>query len=511
MRAQNQLIVLVCSLSLCGFALPAAAGPGGKLRIEVIDRDTKQPLACRMHLADAAGRPLKAPRVPFWHDHFVFDGHVTLKLPKGAYNFVIERGLEYRTRSGQFTIEDLSDDTKTVDLPRFADLAAEGWYSGDVHAARPAKDLPLLMMADDLHVVELVSWPNRNRLLPGTRVTSEPLVRFDNNRCYHLSAGIDARGGGTLLFYNLATPLDLGGLTGEYPPQTEAIAAAKSQPGAWVDAQTAYGWDVPLWVAAGQLDSIQVINSNLRRTSAADDERGGKPRSELLYPAPSGNGRWSEDIYYHLLNCGLRIGPTAGSGSGEVANPLGYNRMYVFCGDDFSYERWWEGVRAGRVVLTNGPLIRPNVEGEAPGHVFRADAGQEIELEIGLTLSTRDPISYVEVIKDGRLAYSARLAEWSKSGGRIPPLRFTESGWLLIRAVCDVPDTYRYAMTAPYYVQIGDRFRVSKTSAQFFLDWATERMANLKLDNPHEREAVLKYHRQAVKYWQDMVSRANAE
>jgi hypothetical protein len=185
--------------------------------------------------------------------------------------------------------------------------------------------------------------------------------------------------------------------------------------------------------------------------------------------------------------------------------------MYVFTGDDFSYERWWEGVRAGRVVLTGGPLIRPNVEGELPGHVFHAEAGQEVELEIGLTLSTRDPISYVEVIKDGQVAYSARLAEWAKLGGRLPPLVFRESGWLVIRAVCDVPNTYRYAMTAPYYVEIGGSPRVSKASAQFFLDWASERMANLNLDDPDKREAVLKYHRQAVQYWQGMVTRANAE
>jgi hypothetical protein len=36
-------------------------------------------------------------------------------------------------------------------------------------------------------------------------------------------------------------------------------------------------------------------------------------------------------------------------------------------------------------------------------------------------------------------------------------------------------------------------------------------MAALKLDDPSQREAVLKYHRQAIRYWQDMVSRANAE
>jgi hypothetical protein len=165
---------------------------------------------------------------------------------------------------------------------------------------------------------------------------------------------------------------------------------------------------------------------------------------------------------------------------------------------DLSYEKWWEAVRAGRVVLTNGPLIRPEVEGELPGHVFRADVGQEAELEVGLTLSTRDPVFYLEIIKDGRAVHQVRLAEWAKTGGRLPPLRFQESGWFVIRAVTDLTETYRYAMTAPYYVEIGGRARISKESAQFFVDWVKERIEKIELADPSEHEAVLKYHRQAL-------------
>jgi hypothetical protein len=242
-----------------------------------------------------------------------------------------------------------------------------------------------------------------------------------------------------------------------------------------------------------------------------DNEAGGKPRDALLFPAPTGNGRWSEKIYYQLLNCGLRIGPSAGSGSGAAPNPLGYNRMYAYVEGELTYDKWWEAVRAGRVVVTNGPLIRPTVEGQMPGYVFTADAGQQIELEIGLTLSTRDRVSYLEVIRNGELAHQVRLDEWAKTGGKMPPLVFDESGWFLLRAVCDVPDTYRYASTGPYYVEIGGRPRISKSAAQFFLDWAKERAASIKLENPDERSAVLDAHKRAQAYWQDLVEGANAE
>ncbi|REK18673.1 MAG: hypothetical protein DWQ37_03820 [Planctomycetota bacterium] len=505
------LCAALCAISLVAPA-EALAGTGGRLKIEVVDRDTGSPLACRMHLTNAGGRALKAPRVPYWHDHFAFDGTVTLKLAKGEYDFVIDRGPEYLEQRGHFTMDNFSQDTQIIELKRFVDMAAEGWWSGDLDAARPADDLPLLMKAEDLHVVELITWPGREVLLPSGKEPINPIVQFDDNRFYHSSAGIDARAGGTLLYFNLPEPLDIGGLSGGYPPQQEAVAEAKQHAGAWVDAQKAYGWDVPLWVAAGQLDSVQVLNSNLRRKEVASSERDGKPRDELVYPAPYGNGRWSEAIYYHLLNCGLRIPPTAGSGSGQVANPLGYNRMYVHVDGDLTYEKWWQGVAAGRVIVTNGPLIRPTVEGEMPGYVFRADEGQVVELEIGLTMSSRDNVSYIEVIKNGEVVQSVRVAQWAENGGRLPPVVFEQSGWLLLRAATDVSDTYRYAMTAPYYVEIGDKPRVSRQSVQFFLDWLKQRTVAVKLEvtNPEQQAAVLEYHDQARAYWEDLLSQANA-
>ena len=492
-------------------ARPALAGPGGKLRLEVIDRETGNPIAVRMHLTNAAKKALKAPKVPFWHDHFVFSDAITLKLAKGEYDFELEHGPEYLIRTGHFTMDDYSDDTKVADLKRFANMAAEGWWSGDLDARRPAKDLELIMEADDLHVVELITWPGGKDLLAKAPIGKDPLVRFDDNRYYHLSAGVDARAGGTLYFFNLSKPLDMAHLEREYPPQLDLIATAKSQRGAWVDAQKAYAWDLPVWVALGKLDSIEIANSNLARKTAVANEAGGKPRDTLRFPGPEGNGRWSEKIYYQLLNCGLRIAPTAGSGSGVAPNPLGYNRMYAHVEGEFSYEKWWDAVRAGCVVVTNGPLIRPTVEGQIPGYVFHADRGQKVELEVGLTLSTRDRVSYLEIIKNGELVEQVRFDEWAKKNGKLPPLKFDESGWFLLRAVTDVPSTYRFATTAPYYVEIGYEKRISKSAAQFFLDWLDERTKQIKLDNPDKREAVLKYHREAREFWQSLVAKANAE
>jgi hypothetical protein len=299
---------------------------------------------------------------------------------------------------------------------------------------------------------------------------------------------------------------------GPVPPTAlDLILQARQQEGAWIDVERASSWDLPVWIAHGVVDSIELAGSELTRKGGGAEEPGCKPRDTTKFPGPTGVGRWNEAIYYHVLNCGLRISPSAGSGSGVAPNPVGYNRAYVQVEGDFSYAKWFEGLKAGRVTVTNGPLLRPSVEGNAPGHVFQAESGQEVELEIGLTLSTREKVSYLEIVKNGKIAHGVQLGEWAKAGGKLPLVKFDKSGWMAVRAVTENRETYRFGSTGAYYVEIGGEPRISKTSAQFFLDWVRERMAKIKVADAKERERVLDQHRVAEKFWQDLVARANAE
>src|SRR5215510_183589 len=120
---------------LCG--LPLWLFASGQLVLQAVDRETGQPLAVRMHLKNAQGKVIKPPGVPALGDHFVFYDKLVLKLPNGGYEFLIERGPEYLERTGHFEIENFADDNKTIDLKRFADMAKEGWLSGDLDVQRP--------------------------------------------------------------------------------------------------------------------------------------------------------------------------------------------------------------------------------------------------------------------------------------------------------------------------------------------------------------------------------------
>lgn len=497
----------------------AAFAGGGQLVVTVVDQETHKPVACRMHLRRADGRPVKVKGYPNWDDHFVFSGSVTLKLPRGGYEFELERGPEYVTRSGHFMIEHFADDAKEVELKRFVDMSADGWYSGDLEVRRMPQDIELLMLAEDLHVVPLVSWWNDKDAAGAVKRPKQRVVRFDKNRYYSLSNGGFTWPGGSVLCFNFPQPRNRSGPESEYPSPVELLQKAdkaasgrnddSAQP--WIDLTKPYWWDLPMLVALDLVDSVGIAHGQICRKAAGDSEEGGRERDSTRYPAPYGNALWSADIYFHLLECGIRIPPSAASGSGLAANPLGYNRMYVHVQGPFDYEKWWQSFAAGRVTITNGPLLRPSVFGQPPGHTFHSAEGQPAEFEIGLTLSTREPISYIEIIKNAQVEKSIRFDQYSKSG-RLPKLNFDRSGWFLVRVAADLPKTYRFAMTAPYYVQIGPEPRISRRSVQFFIDWLYERARQIReISDPAERQAVMQTHRKARDFWQNLLSRANAD
>lgn len=500
--------ILLAILTVGAFAAPSARGAAGsgQLVISVVDRDTGKPLTVRMHLKNSAGRPRKAEKVPNYADHFVVPGKITLRLPVGNYSFEMERGPEYLVREGRFTINPFADDTKDVDMKRCSNMAEKGWFSGDLFVRRPLRDIELVMAAEDLHVVPLVSWWNDQNLFESEKLPKTPTVAFNDDCAYSLLCGGLAHGGTEMLLFELPSAVRMP--KGDFPDWVGTLEDARKTAEPWIDLTAPFWQDLPMLVANGQVDSIEVANSQMLRAGGAGSEGDGKARDRKRYPDPFGNAQWSQEIYFRLLDCGLRIPPTAGSGSGMTTNPPGYNRVYVHVDGPFSYEAWWDNLRLGRTCVTNGPLLQPIVNGELPGHVFQGEVGKKIEFELGLTLTTRDPLTYLEIIKDGKIAKSIRFEDYAKSG-KLPKIEFSHSGWFLIRAVADVKKTYRFAMTAPYYVEMGEQRRVSKQAAQFFSDWAAQRATEVEVAKA--TPGVVECHRKARDYWQKLVNTANAD
>ncbi len=464
LQCESLPILFLCLTCLC-LQPPPCHAADGKLLLTVVDAKTHKPVACRLHLSGprAPGtqgrRPKKIEGYPFWADHFVFPGKITLNLPTGFYTFELERGPEYYNVTGNFTIERFADDSKEVELRRVVDMSDEGWWSGDLHLRRSCPRPGTGHLGRRSARRPGVTWWNDKNDLGGKNLTlpKNRLVTFDHDRVYELFCGGFTRAGTEVLCFHVPGPMLLQAQTDEYPSLAQHLQQARQKENSelWVDATASYGWDLPMLVANGLIDSIEVANSHFGRKAMQPDEKLGKPRDADRYAGPFGYARWSQDVYFKLLDCGLRIPPTAGSGSGVSPNPAGYNRVYVHLDGSFDYPQWWKSLKAGQVVVTNGPLLRVRVENELPGHTFHGEEGRELELQIAMTLTTREPISYLEIVQDGQVRDTIRFQDYVKAG-RLPPLHFNHSGWFLLRAVAEISDTYRFAMTAPYYVEFGD-------------------------------------------------------
>jgi hypothetical protein len=481
-----------------------------KLEITVLNKATSKPTPARIHLKDAAGKAVKSGNLPFWNDHFVCPGIAVVSVPAGKYTIEVERGPEYGLHADSITLAAGEEKKLSIELKRIAELPKEGWWPGELHVHRPVADIELLMRAEDLHIAPVITWWNNRNLWEKDPPPAEPLVKLLDNRYYHVMAGEDEREGGALLYFHLKRPLAITGSTREFPSPMKFVREARKTPGVWIDIEKPFWWDMPVWVASGQVDSIGLANNHMCRDKMYESEAWGKPRVVDRLPAPLGNGYWTQEIYYHLLNCGLRLPPSAGSASGVLPNPVGYNRVYVHVGKELSWEEWWEGLKAGRSFVSNGPLLRIRAGGELPGHVFTAEEWKEIAIEIKGELTTRDPIRFIEIIKDGEVERRVPYDEFVKTGS-LGSLKSKTSGWFLIRAIADNPKTFRFASTAPFYLEVGaSKRRVSRASAQFFLDWVKERQDRVKLDDPMQRKEVLEPHLAAEKYWQAKVNEANA-
>lgn len=522
--------LLIATLAIVGWgdtahcARAAAAGQrgDGQLTIEVSDSKTNRPLAARLHLKNSRGRSvaLRIPNTAEFGGHLYVDGRLTLPLRVGQYTFELDAGPEYLPLSGHFEIERHADDTKRMEVTRFVDLAKENWYAGDLDVARRPADLPLIMRAEGLSIVPTrgAEETSRSQRRATGAQRAQPQASRDTIRAGDDSAARLLPGpGGDLLFCRL--PLPRGGAESTAAPTarqpvTSADLLNAADSSERVVARVPYAWNLPVWLASGKLAAIPLIHHHALRDGTLDHEQDGKPRDSRMYPGRRGNGRWSEAVYYHVLNCGLRIAPAAGSGSGSNDNPVGTNRVYVHCVEDFTPQRWWDGLEAGRVVVTNGPLLRPTVAGQPPGYVFRLDRGGSLSLEVGVELATRMPVEYLQVVKNGEVELEVRLADWVKRKGRLPPLRFDAGGWFLVRAVTTNEQTYQFAASGPYYVEQAGRPRISRRSVTFFLEWieaAAARVRELPALAEPERTALLAEQESARQFFQDLLPQANAD
>ena len=126
-------------------------------------------------------------------------------------------------------------------------------------------------------------------------------------------------------------------------------------------------------------------------------------------------------------------------------------------------------------------------------------------------LVSRDPVSHVEIIRNGQVIKRIPCANNRWVAANLGSLSFEGSGWFLVRVITDNMETFRFASTAPYYIEQENRPpRISRVSTQFFLDWVEERIRRIRLEDPQQRREVLSEQEKARDFWQRQRDKANA-
>ena len=490
-------------------------------------------------VTDAAGRPIPAriavtgpdgraffPRDAWAHADDYFDrrerrfelgyfhtrGQSQLELAPGRYVVEITRGYEYARRVDTITVG-TTPTPHRVQLRRMIDLPSRGWFSGDLHVHMnygghyrntPAR-LRAQAEAEDVRVVENLI-VNKEQRIPDIDYfsgTLDPvsdrttLIKHDEE--YHTSwwghtgllglsryfvmpnyAGYVNTAAASLYPHN-ARVAELargqGGLAGYVHPFESVPDFSKGE-------TTSIGF--PIEAALGRLDYLEVVGFSDHFSTA--------------------------EVWYRLLNTGVRL--PAGAGTDAMANfaslrgPVGLGRVYARSGT-LDYRAWLGAIKAGRTMVTNGPLVGMTLGGRDVGASIALPAGGG-SLEASVWLRSIVPVDSLQIVSNGRVVFSVALAGDRTRADTKVTLPVTASAWFTVRAFArssrhPVLDLYPFATTSPIYVTVGDAPIRSAADARYFVQWLDQLepqvVAHPGWNTAAEREAVLADLRQARRFF----------
>jgi hypothetical protein len=291
-----------------------------------------------------------------------------------------------------------------------------------------------------------------------------------------------------------------------------------------VDQEKPFWWESPVNVALGGVDTIGIVNNHMQRESIMDNEAWGRPRDMSRYPGYQGFIENVLDLYYRYLNLGLKIPISAGSASGVLKNPVGYNRLYVHLGRRFSYDRWFRGMKAGMAFATNGPMLLFSINHCELGATLEAPAGHRFHGRASIQCLSQAALDRVEILYNGEI-----IKDFSAGGSSELTQEFDisldEGGWAAARAFekgvevlspgteTSVP-ILRFAHTNPIYIELGSPMKPRRDAAQYYMDWCKELLAASSADKERfktdeQREEVESLYRRAIGFYEDMAASAS--
>ena len=414
-------------------------------------------VAAKVHVRTSTGGFVHPPdsimKVGPGDPFFYSDGEFSLRVPRGVTDIIVERGTEYEPF--RHVVQAPATGAVEVDcqLQRWADLPARRWYPGNTHIHyneledHPERRLRLDTEVNDLSVTAVSVLQRGEIPYASNRFPIGFMTDFSTEH-RQVDCGEETRhnshhGGGygyvmLLNLRNLVEPVSRGDLVSafdpDYPPLCYACDDARTQGGLVIWCHNGSGMEAPVAAALGKLHAFNLFDPSWK---------------ELEY-----------DIWYHLLNCGIRLPASTGSDWYVCSN----NRVYVQTEQEFTYASWIDGLRKGRTFITNGPALFLEVDGTGPGGTLQAAKSRAVRV----SWSSFYPLRRVEVVRDGEVVQQRMLDEGpqQREGDWSFDLAAGEDGWIAARLYGEARDSFEqpvYAHTSPVYVGSGvPRGKVSR-------------------------------------------------
>ena len=485
--------------------------PMARLRVRILDEQGR-PAAARVYLTASDGlayapkssisRYAALPAEPFFHARGFFE----VELPAGQTIIEATRGIEYDLATQKVNLQPGKPAETTIRLRRWIDMTERAWFSSDahIHANYTAdhhqvvtpEDVQLYTHAEDLHYANMMVANSSGAFLHDTaffRGKADRLSR-GNHVIYWNEEMRNAGVYGHMCFYQLkrlVEPLYTGFRDTpqweDYPPNFTQAKAAREQGGAVTYAHPGYAAtfegasarELPVDLALGEVDAMDVLSNN--------------PEEVAM------------QIWYRLLNCGFRLGISAGTDSfTNVADHYtpGGGRVYAnLRGRRMKDRDWVRAYKEGRTMATNGPMVFLEVEDRGPGEVVRLPAGRQT-VRVKVESKSSVPVDKVELVVNGR-AFPAADAT----------LTLERSSWIAARATGPrhrliLNDTAAFAHTSPVYVQIGEEPIRAVEDARYFVDWIDQLIKRVeergRFSTPERKKEVVELFSRAREIYQRM-------
>ncbi|MEX2261487.1 MAG: CehA/McbA family metallohydrolase [Bryobacteraceae bacterium] len=348
---------------------------------------------------------------------FLLDGKAEFELPAGNYRVEAYRGFFFAPASEEFALRAGEKRQVRLKLAEVAPAAQAEWLSGDdhIHLVRAAEDNDVFLRwlrAEDLSVGNFLQLQRQVDAAPQYAFGREGEARLPG---YSIRSGHESRsefyGHVNLLGPSrLVRPLSVGSVYAN-TPEAYPFPYLLFQEGRKLGATTGYAHfngsqkhsTLLMDLALGSVDFIEVHQFGVLKTRE----------------------------WYQLLNAGLRVTGIAGS---DFPVPFGrfkpWPRAFPLLGPErtlvksppgeSAYEAWAAGVRSGKAVVSNGPLLDFSVKDTGTGAEGTAAAWFHRRIE------------KIEIVRNGQVVAS-------RAGNATTltlPFRVdaAESSWIAARA-----------------------------------------------------------------------------